>query len=43
MLADLILNVLAPIAAKRYSVVRKALWLLLCMFLLAATYVNLSS
>jgi len=33
MLADLILDILAPVvAAKRYSAVRKALWVMLAVF-----------
>lgn len=32
MLADLILNILGPIGAKRYGVVRKALWVVLGVF-----------
>jgi len=38
MLADLILNVLGPVAAKRYAVVRKALWVVLAVFILLFIY-----
>ena len=38
MLADLILNILGPVAAKRYGVVRKALWVVLAVFLLLFVY-----
>jgi hypothetical protein len=38
MFADVIFNILAPIATKRYAVVRKALWVMLAIFLLLAIY-----
>ncbi|WP_296946323.1 hypothetical protein [uncultured Massilia sp.] len=34
MLADLMLNILGPVAAKRFGLVRKALWVTLAVFLL---------
>lgn len=43
MLADLILNILAPVAAKRYAVVRKVMWVGLAIFLLLAVYGGLTS
>jgi len=38
MLADLILNILGPISAKRYPVLRKALWLIVAVFLILLIY-----
>jgi hypothetical protein len=38
MLIDLILNILGPVAAKRYPLVRKGLWAMLACFLLVAIY-----
>jgi hypothetical protein len=38
MLADLILNLISPVAAKRYGLVRKALWIVLAVFLLLFIY-----
>jgi hypothetical protein len=43
MLADLILNILAPITAKRYPVVRTGLWLILAVFLVPLLYGILAS
>jgi hypothetical protein len=42
MFTDLILDILAPIAAKRYAVVRKALWVVLAIVLLLAIYGGLT-
>jgi hypothetical protein len=38
MLAELILNILGPIGAKRYPVVRIALWLIVAVFLIFLIY-----
>ena len=38
MLADLILNILGPVSAKRYPVVRIALWLIVAVFLILLIY-----
>jgi hypothetical protein len=38
MLVDLILNILGPVSAKRYPVVRIALWLIVAVFLILLTY-----
>ena len=38
MLADLILNILGPIGAKRYPVVRIALWSIVAVFLIILIY-----
>ena len=38
MLADLILNIFVPIGAKRYPVVRIALWLIVAVFLIFLIY-----
>jgi hypothetical protein len=43
MLADIILNILGPISAKRYAVVRKALWVVLAVFLAFFIYGVLAS
>jgi hypothetical protein len=43
MLTDLILNILAPISAKRYPVVRTGLWLILAVFLVLLIYGVLAS
>jgi hypothetical protein len=38
MLVDLILNILGPVSAKRYPVVRIALWLIVAVFLILWIY-----
>jgi hypothetical protein len=38
MLVDLILNILGPVGAKRYPVVRIALWLIVAVFLILLIY-----
>ena len=38
MLVDLILNILGPVSAKRYPVVRIALWLIVAVFLIILIY-----
>jgi hypothetical protein len=43
MLADLILNILAPISAKRYPVVLTGLWVILAVFLVLLIYGVLAS
>jgi hypothetical protein len=43
MLADLILNILVPIGAKRYLVVLTGLWLILAVFLVLLIYGVLAS
>lgn len=43
MFADLILNILGPIAAKRFAVVRKAMWVILAVFLVLFMYGALAS
>jgi hypothetical protein len=41
MLADLIVNIVGPVAAKRYGFVRKALWIVLAISLLLSLYLTL--
>jgi hypothetical protein len=43
MLADLLSNVFALIAAKRYPVIRKALWVVAAIGLILAIYGGLTS
>jgi hypothetical protein len=43
MLADVILSILGPIAAKRYAAVSKALWVVLAVFLALLIYGVLAS
>lgn len=43
MLAELIVNILAPISAKRYPVVRTGLWLIVAVFLVPFIYGILAS
>ena len=43
MLADLIVNILAPISAKRYPVVRTGLWLIVAVFLVLLIHGVLAS
>lgn len=38
MLVDLILNILGPVSAKRYPVVRIASWLIVAVFLIFLIY-----
>jgi hypothetical protein len=38
MLGDLILNILGPVSAKRYPLVRMALWLIVAVFLILLIY-----
>jgi hypothetical protein len=38
MLGDLILNIVVPVSAKRYPLVRIALWLIVAVFLIPLTY-----
>jgi len=43
MFADLILNILGPIGAKRFAVVRKALWVILAVLFVFLMYGVLAS
>jgi hypothetical protein len=41
MLFDLLWNIVGPLAAKRYALVRKLLWVLLAVYLTWITYLTL--
>jgi hypothetical protein len=43
MISDLILNVLGEIAAKRYVVIRNALWVVAAVFIICVTYGAIAS
>lgn len=43
MISDLILNVFGEIAAKRYVLIRKALWMVAAVFIICVTYGAIAS